>query len=144
VRCRHADSLIFLGSQSLAGSHSHNPPRDLRTHITILRKNKATRQKEKTQKSRFHHQYTFLTHPSNTHLRNNNHVLKHTFVTQASRHGVSAENIVSQTGTELRTLEKFYRAKNEAKLRHEMQGTVYTAIPFHEWIRKLIPYSKAR
>ena len=42
------------------------------------------------------------------------HILKHTFVTQASRHGVSAENIVDQTGTELRTLEKFYRAKDEA------------------------------
>lgn len=72
------------------------------------------------------------------------HILKHTFVTQASRHGVSAENIVYQTGTELRTLEKFYRAKDEAKLRHEMQGAVYRAIPFHEWIRKLSPYFKAR
>ena len=72
------------------------------------------------------------------------HILKHTFVTQASRHGVSAENIVNQTGTELRTLEKFYRAKDEAKLRHEMQGTKYKAIPFHEWIKKLSPYFKAR
>jgi integrase len=72
------------------------------------------------------------------------HILKHTFVTQASRHGVSAENIVDQTGTELRTLEKFYRAKDEAKLRHEMQGTEYTALPFHEWARSLSPYFKAR
>jgi hypothetical protein len=70
--------------------------------------------------------------------------LKHTFVTQASRHGVSAENIVNQTGTELRTLEKFYRAKDEAKLRHEMQGTIYKAIPFHEWIGTLSPYFRAR
>ncbi len=65
------------------------------------------------------------------------HILKHTFVTQASRHGVSAECIVDQTGTELRTLEKFYRAKDETKLRHEMQGTEYKAIPFHEWIGSL-------
>ena len=72
------------------------------------------------------------------------HILKHTFVTQASRHGVSAENIVDQTGTELRTLEKFYRAKDEAKLRHEMQGTEYKAIPFHEWIGTLSHYFKAR
>jgi len=72
------------------------------------------------------------------------HILKHTFVTQASRHGVSAENIVNQTGTELRTLEKFYRAKDEAKLRHEMQGTEYKAKPFHEWIETLSYYFRAR
>lgn len=72
------------------------------------------------------------------------HILKHTFVTQASRHGVSAENIVYQTGTELRTLEKFYRAKDETKLRHELQGTKYKTIPFHEWIKKLSKNFKAR
>jgi len=27
----------------------------------------------------------------------------------------------------------FYRAKDEANLRHEIQGTVYKAIAFHEW-----------
>jgi len=65
------------------------------------------------------------------------HIMKHTFVTQANRHGVSAETIVHQTGTELRCLEKFYRATNESKLRNEMQGTTYKTKPFHEWIRKL-------
>ena len=72
------------------------------------------------------------------------HILKHTFVTQASRHEVSAESIVDQTVTELRTLEKFYRAKDEAKLRHEMQGTSYNAIPFHEWIGTLSPFFRTR
>lgn len=72
------------------------------------------------------------------------HILKHTFVTQASRHGVSAENIVYQTGTELRTLEKFYRAKDETKLRHELQGTTYKTIPFHEWTQKLSITFKTR
>ena|GEM_PF-3754663 len=38
----------------------------------------------------------------------------------------------------------FYRAKDEAKLRHEMQCTVYKAIPFHEWIGTLSPYFRAR
>jgi integrase len=72
------------------------------------------------------------------------HILKHTYVTQANRHGVSAETIVHQTGTELRCLEKFYRATNESRLRNEMQGTAYEAIPFHEWIRKLSLHFKAR
>lgn len=71
-------------------------------------------------------------------------ILKHTFVTQASRHGVSAENIVYQTGTELRTLEKFYRARDEASLRHEMQGTEYNTTPFHKWVRKLSTQFKER
>jgi len=34
--------------------------------------------------------------------------------------------------------------KDEAKLRHEMQGTIYKAIPFHEWIIELNTYFKAR
>ena len=72
------------------------------------------------------------------------HIMKHTFVTQANRHGVSAETIVHQTGTELRCLEKFYRATNEKKLRNEMQGTTYKTTTFYEWVRKLGILFKAR
>lgn len=77
------------------------------------------------------------------------HILKHTYVTQANRHGVSAETIVHQTGTELRCLEKFYRATNESKLRHEMQGREYKFKPFPEWVSELsyfvrIQYTKLR
>lgn len=72
------------------------------------------------------------------------HILKHTFVTQANRHGVSAETIVHQTGTELRCLEKFYRATNESKLRHEMQGREYNFKPFPDWIAELSYYVRAR
>jgi hypothetical protein len=72
------------------------------------------------------------------------HIMKHTFVTQANRHGCSAETIVHQTGTELRVLEKFYRATNEAKLRHEMQGTAYEFVPFHDWIAELSYHVRAR
>lgn len=72
------------------------------------------------------------------------HILKHTFVTQANRHGCSAETIVHQTGTELRCLEKFYRATNENKLRHEMQGRKHNFKPFPEWISELSYYVRAR
>lgn len=72
------------------------------------------------------------------------HILKHTFVTQARRHRVSAEVIVEMTGTELRTLEKFYTGKDEAKIRFEMQGTEYTATPFHEWYASLSYFFRAR
>lgn len=72
------------------------------------------------------------------------HILKHTFVTQARRHRVSAEVIVNQTGTELRTLEKFYTGKDEEKIRFEMQGIQYDAVPFHEWILALGYFFRAR
>jgi len=68
------------------------------------------------------------------------HILKHTFVTQASRHGVSAEVITEQTGTEMRTLEAHYRAKNPAKIRHELLGEKYEYVPFPEWIDSLMPF----
>jgi hypothetical protein len=72
------------------------------------------------------------------------HILKHTFVSQARRHRVSAEVIVEMTGTELRTLEKFYTGKDEAKIRFEMQGIDYDAKPFHEWVTNLSYFFRAR
>jgi integrase len=72
------------------------------------------------------------------------HILKHTFVTQARRHRVSAEVLVDMTGTELRTLEKFYTGKDEAKIRFEMQGIDYKATPFHEWVANLSIFFEAR
>jgi len=68
------------------------------------------------------------------------HIMKHTFVTQGSRHGVSAEIISEQTGTELRTLTAHYRAKNPKKARHELLGEQTDVVPFYEWIRGLEPY----
>jgi len=72
------------------------------------------------------------------------HILKHTFVTQAHRHGVNGDTISDQCGTELRCLVKFYRANDESRLRHEMQGTTYNFKPFHEWINELSYHSRAR
>jgi len=72
------------------------------------------------------------------------HILKHTYVSQAHRHGVSAETVVEQVKTELRTLLKYYQAKDENKMRHEMQGTEYKTIPFHQWIAELSYYFKLK
>jgi integrase len=72
------------------------------------------------------------------------HILKHTFVSQAHRHGVSGSTISNQTGTELRCLVKFYRAESEDLLRSEMQGIEYKHKPFHVWVRELSYYFRAR
>jgi integrase len=68
------------------------------------------------------------------------HILKHTFVTQAHRHGVSAETIVEQTGTDWATLKTFYRAIDEKKRRHEIRGEEYEVVPFNVWLGRLVPY----
>jgi len=68
------------------------------------------------------------------------HILKHTFISQAHRHGVSAETVVDQTGTELRTIIKYYRAKDENKIRHELLGEQYNPAPFPRWVESLAPY----
>lgn len=72
------------------------------------------------------------------------HILKHTYVSQAHAHGVSAETVVEQVKTELRTLMKYYQAKNEAKMRAEMQGSKFEHIPFHQWLGTLSYFFKAR
>jgi integrase len=48
------------------------------------------------------------------------HILKHTYVSQAHKHGVSAETVVDQVKTELRTIKKYYQHQSEAKMRYEM------------------------
>jgi integrase len=68
------------------------------------------------------------------------HILKHTFVTQAHRHGVSAEIIVEQTGTDWETLKQHYRARDEKKSRHELLGEKYDVVPFPLWFAGLMPY----
>ena len=72
------------------------------------------------------------------------HILKHTFVTQAQRHGVSGDTVSDQCGTELRCLVKFYRAKDESRLRHETQGRTYKFKPFHVWINELSYHFRTR
>lgn len=68
------------------------------------------------------------------------HILKHTFVSQAHKHGVSAETVVEQCHTELRTLIAFYRASDEKKIDHELLGKEYDVEPFHQWIERLHKY----
>lgn len=71
------------------------------------------------------------------------HILKHTFVSQALKHGVSAEIIVAQTGTDWETLKKHYTAEDEAKGDHELQGEKYDVQPFPEWYAELMPFFRA-
>lgn len=68
------------------------------------------------------------------------HILKHTFVSQGYRHGLSRETVVEMTGTEDRTIKTYYLAKDEKKIRHEMQGLPLSIEPFHDWILRLAPY----
>lgn len=68
------------------------------------------------------------------------HIMKHTFVSQASKHGVSLDTVVAQTGTDPATLQLHYKARNEPKLKHELLGTKWEFVPFPEWIDGLMPY----
>ncbi|MBM4400813.1 MAG: hypothetical protein FJ045_02560 [Crenarchaeota archaeon] len=73
------------------------------------------------------------------------HILKHTFVSQASFHGVSLDIISKQTGTEETTLKKYYRAEDVRRARHELRGEEYGVISFPEWIEKTLhPHFVAR
>jgi hypothetical protein len=73
------------------------------------------------------------------------HILKHTFVSQASFHGVSLDIISKQTGTEEKTLKQFYRAEDVRRARHELRGEEYGIISFPEWIEKTLhPHFVAR
>jgi len=64
-------------------------------------------------------------------------ILKHTFISQAHKHGVSVETVVDQTGTEPRTIIKYYRAKDEKKIRHELLGEQHDPNSFNEWVERL-------
>jgi hypothetical protein len=73
------------------------------------------------------------------------HILKHTFVSQASFHGVSLDIISKQTGTDEDTLKKFYRAEDVRRARHELRGEEYGVISFPEWVEKTLhPHFVAR
>jgi hypothetical protein len=73
------------------------------------------------------------------------HILKHTFVSQASFHGVSLDIISKQTGTDENTLKKFYRAEDVRRARHELRGEEYGIILFPEWVEKALhPHFVAR
>lgn len=66
--------------------------------------------------------------------------MKHTFVTQASAHGVSLEVVSAQTGTDPSTLSDFYLGIGKAKKRHELLGEPYPIETYGEWIHKLDQY----
>lgn len=72
------------------------------------------------------------------------HILKHTFVSQGHRHGLSRETVVEITGTQDRTIKAYYLSVDEKRIRHEMQGVELDTIPFHVWVAGLHEYFKDR
>lgn len=72
------------------------------------------------------------------------HILKHTFVSQGHRHGLSRETVVDMTGTEDRTIKRYYLSLDEKKIRHETQGLELDVIPFHVWVEGLHAYFEKR
>ena len=72
------------------------------------------------------------------------HILKHTFVSQASARGVSLDTISDQTGTDPTTLKDYYQARNVAKQRHELLAEPYDPEPFGVWVKSLDPLYKKR
>lgn len=64
------------------------------------------------------------------------HILKHTFVSQGHRHGLSRETVVDLTGTEDRTIKAYYLSLDEKKIRHETQGLERKEKPFWKWVEE--------
>jgi hypothetical protein len=72
------------------------------------------------------------------------HIMKHTFVSQASKRGVSLDTVSEQTGTEPQTLKDYYMAINIKKMRAELLGEKYEVEPFGAWVKSLHPYFEKR
>jgi len=79
-----------------------------------------------------------------TRIRVTSHVLKHTFVSQASKRGVSLDTVSDQTGTDPTTLKEYYMAENVPKRRAELLGEKYEVEPFGTWVKKLHPLIQRR
>ena len=56
----------------MASSDRHNPTHNIRTHLTILRKNKHTNQQKKIKANSTNNWNTILDNCSNPNIRNNN------------------------------------------------------------------------
>lgn len=73
------------------------------------------------------------------------HILKHTFVTQSARHGISGDSIVLQVNTEWRTLDSYYKAENPQRLKHEYFGAEKTVkLTMHTWLKEICEIFGAR
>lgn len=67
------------------------------------------------------------------------HILKHTFVTQGGRHGITLDSIVRQTGTDAKTLQDFYSGLGEERQRADILGVDLKYEKWSDWINKLDP-----
>lgn len=79
-----------------------------------------------------------------TRIKVTSHVLKHTFVSQASKRGVSLDTVSEQTGTDPTTLMEYYMATNVPKIRKELLGEIYDVEPFGVWVKKIHPIFEKR
>jgi len=79
-----------------------------------------------------------------TRIRVTTHVLKHTFVSQASKRGVSLDTVSRQTGTDPTTLKEYYMAEDIPKVRYELLDEKYEVERFGAWVKKLNPLFERR
>ena len=73
------------------------------------------------------------------------HVLmKHTFIYQCALHGVPDGVAVAQSGTELRTLQKWYGLVQREAQRKHMQGEKWEPEPFIDFARRVVTKAEER
>lgn len=73
------------------------------------------------------------------------HILKHTFVTQSSMHGVSLDTVSDITGTDANTLMQFYFGAGKQKQRAEVLGEEYAIKKWHLYVKEdLVPLFRDR
>jgi hypothetical protein len=72
------------------------------------------------------------------------HIMKHTFIKQCALHGVPADVAEQQSGTELRTLKKWYGLVSRESQRKHMQGMHWEPEPFIEFARRVIAKATER
>jgi len=72
------------------------------------------------------------------------HILKHTFVSQASYHLVPMQIVSAQSGTDPNTLREFYAGLEQKAFQHYIQGAKIKIKPYSEWLKELQPIWRYR
>jgi len=65
--------------------------------------------------------------------------MKHSFVSQASSHGVPLETVSEQSFTDPQTLREFYLGIDRTKIRRDLFGEGEHPEPYHKWLERLDP-----
>lgn len=72
------------------------------------------------------------------------HIMKHTFVSLSSFHGMPPDAIEKQTGTEWATVKKYYRAEDERRMEKEILGVQYPIEPWHKFVDRMVQHFEKR